>query len=229
MSPIRVVIADDHPMYRYGLSAVLGNQPGIELAGEAADGLELLRVVRDAGPDVVVTDLSMPRLGGAEAAARLLAETPGLAILILTMHSDDESLFAAMRAGARGYLLKGSDREELTAAIQAVARGEAVYGPGVAQRIIDFFAGRRQGYAGPAFPELTGRERDVLDLLAGGAANRDIAGRLNIAEKTVRNHLSSVFLKLQVSDRTAAALKARQAGLGRTEPLAGGPGGASAT
>lgn len=229
MSPIRVVIADDHPMYRYGLGAVLGNQPGIELVGEAADGLELLRIAREAGPDVVVTDLAMPRLGGPEAAQRLLADAPGLAILILTMHSDDESLFAAMRAGARGYLLKGSDRAELIAAIQAVARGEAVYGPGVAQRIIDFFAGPRERRARTAFPELTGREREVLDLLARGAANREIAGRLNIAEKTVRNHLSSVFLKLQVSDRTAAALKARQSGLGLTGPLADGPGGARAT
>ena len=227
MSPIRVVIADDHPMYRYGLSAVLGNQPGVELVGEAADGLELLRVVCHARPDVVVTDLAMPRLGGAEAAARLLADAPGLAILILTMHSDDASLFAAMRAGARGYLLKGSDRAELIAAIQAVARGEAVYGPGVAQRIIDFFTGRSEGRARPAFPELTGRERDVLDLLARGAANRDIASRLDIAEKTVRNHLSSVFLKLQVSDRTAAALKARHAGLGLAGPPAGGPDGAA--
>jgi DNA-binding NarL/FixJ family response regulator len=219
VNPIRVVIADDHPMYRYGLAAVLGNQPGIELAGEAADGLDLLRVARDAKPDVVVTDLAMPRLGGAEAAARLLADAPGLAILILTMHSDDESLFAAMRAGARGYLLKGADRAELTAAIQAVARGEAVYGPGVAQRIIDFFAGGQEPHARRAFPELTERERDVLGLLARGAANRDIARRLNIAEKTVRNHLSSVFVKLQVSDRTAAALKARQAGLGMADPL----------
>lgn len=177
-------------------------------------------MARETRPDVVVTDLSMPRLGGAAAAARLLADAPGLAILILTMHTDDESLFAAMRAGARGYLLKGSDRAELAAAIEAVARGEAVYGPGVAQRIIDFFAGRHGEYTRRAFPELTERERDVLDLLAQGAANREIAGRLNIAEKTVRNHLSSVFVKLQVSDRTAAALKARHAGLGIAGPPA---------
>jgi DNA-binding NarL/FixJ family response regulator len=216
VSPIRVVIADDHPMYRYGLNAALGSQPGIDLVGEAADGLELLRVVHDTRPDVVVTDLTMPRLGGAEAAARLLADAPDLAVLILTMHSDDESLFAAMRAGARGYLLKGSDRAELAAAIHAVARGEAVYGPGVAQRIIDFFAGRPERYVSRAFPGLTDRERNVLDLLAQGSTNRGIADRLGIAEKTVRNHLSSVFVKLQVSDRTAAALKARQAGLGVT-------------
>jgi DNA-binding NarL/FixJ family response regulator len=217
VSHIRVVIADDHPMYRYGLNAALGNQSGIDLVGEAADGLELLRVVHDTAPDVVITDLAMPRLGGAEAAARLLVDAPDLAVLILTMHSDDESLFAAMRAGARGYLLKGSDRAELTAAVHAVARGEAVYGPGVAQRIIDFFTGGPKQHASRAFPELTGRERDVLDLLAQGSTNRGIADRLGIAEKTVRNHLSSVFVKLQVSDRTAAALKARQGGLGATD------------
>ena len=214
MTAIRVVIADDHPMYRYGLSAVLGTQPGIELVAEAADGLELVRIVRETRPDVVVTDLAMPGLGGAEAAARLLADSPGLAVLMLTMHQDDESLFAALRAGARGYLLKGSDRTELTTAIEAVARGEAVYGPGVAQRIIDFFAGSREHYVKRAFPDLTDRERDVLDLLAQGSSNREIASHLGIADKTVRNHLSSVFLKLQVNDRTAAALKARNVGLG---------------
>ena len=218
MTAIRVVIADDHPMYRYGLNAVLRSQPGIDLVGEAADGQQLLRIAHDTRPDVVVTDLTMPHLDGAQATARLLADQPDLAVLILTMHQDDESLFTAMRAGARGYLLKGSDRAELTAAIEAVARGEAVYGPGVAQRIIDFFSSSRETYIARAFPELTDRERGILDLLAQGSANRDIANRLGISEKTVRNHLSSVFLKLQVNDRTAAALKARHAGLGNTGP-----------
>jgi DNA-binding NarL/FixJ family response regulator len=217
MTAIRVVIADDHPMYRYGLVAVLQGQDGVELVGEAADGEQLISVVRETRPDVLVTDLTMPGLSGADAATQLVAEQPDLAVLILTMHEDEQSLFAAMRAGARGYLLKGSDRNELTAAIQAVARGEAIYGPGVAQRIIDFFVAPRGDFARRAFPELTARERDVLDLLAGGSTNRQIATRLDIAEKTVRNHLSAVFLKLQVNDRTAAALKARQAGLGMTQ------------
>jgi DNA-binding NarL/FixJ family response regulator len=216
VTAIRVVIADDHPMYRYGLNAVLANQPGISIVGEAADGQELLSVVQDTRPDVVITDLTMPRMGGAQAAARLLAAQPDLAILILTMHQDDESLFAAMRAGARGYLLKGADSSEVTAAVQAVARGEAVYGSGVAQRIIDFFSGRE--HQARSFPELTSREHDILKLLALGAANREIAGQLGITEKTVRNHLSAVFLKLQVNDRTAAALKARSAGLGLSSP-----------
>jgi DNA-binding NarL/FixJ family response regulator len=218
VTAIRVVIADDHPMFRYGLNAVLSNQPGIDVVGEAADGQQLLSIVHGTSPDVVITDLTMPHLSGAEAAARLLAIQPGLAILILTMHQDDESLFAAMRAGARGYLLKDADHTEITAAIQAVALGEAVYGPGIAQRIIGFFSSSRGDYAARAFPELTDRERVILELLAQGSANRDIANRLQITEKTVRNHLSSVFLKLQVNDRTAAALKARNAGLGVTHP-----------
>jgi DNA-binding NarL/FixJ family response regulator len=218
VTAIRVVIADDHPMYRYGLNAVLATQPGIDVVGEAADGQQLLSVVRDTRPDVVITDLTMPQLSGSQAAARLLAAQPDLAILILTMHQDDESLFAAMRAGARGYLLKGADSAEVAAAIQAVARGEAIYGPGIAQRIIDFFSGRHEPFTARAFPELTDRERDILELLARGSANREIASRLGITEKTVRNHLSSVFLKLQVNDRTAAALKARNAGLGITSP-----------
>jgi DNA-binding NarL/FixJ family response regulator len=215
VTAIRLVIADDHPMYRYGLRAALGNLPDIEVVGEADDGHELLRVARQTRPDVVITDLTMPHLGGAQAAKQLLADLPGLAILILTMHEDDESLFTALRAGARGYLLKGADRAELLATIQAVARGEAVYGPGVAQRVMAFFSERRPGQGiDRTFPELTDREHQILGLLAQGARNREIARRLGIAEKTVRNHLSSIFIKLQVDDRTAAALKARHAGLG---------------
>ena len=218
MTAIRVVIADDHPMYRYGLSAALSSQPGIDIVGEAADGQHLLSIVRDTRPDVVVTDLTMPHLSGDQAAARLLTDQPDLAILILTMHQDDDSLFAAMRAGARGYLLKGSDCTAITTAIQAVARGEAVYGPGVARRIIDFFSGSPEKNVTRAFPELTERECGILELLACGSTNRHIANHLGITEKTVRNHLSSVFTKLQVNDRTAAALKARHAGLGASRP-----------
>jgi DNA-binding NarL/FixJ family response regulator len=139
---------------------------------------------------------------------------PGLPVLVLTMHADDESLFAAMRAGARGYLLKGADRAELVRAICSVAAGEAVYGPQVAQRIVDFFTGARGAYSAKVFPELTDRARDVLELLAAGRRNSEIAATLHLSDKTVRNHVSSVLLKLQVPDRTAAALKARDAGLG---------------
>jgi DNA-binding NarL/FixJ family response regulator len=210
-APLRVVIADDHPMVRYGITAVLSDAPEVEVVGEAEDGDALLAAVRELAPDVVVTDLDMPGRSGVEA---MRALPPDLPVLVLTMHADDESLFAAMRAGARGYLLKGADRGELVRAICSVAAGEAVYGPAVARRIVDFFTGARDTYSAQVFPELTDRERDVLQLLAAGRRNSEIAAALRLSDKTVRNHVSAVLLKLQVPDRTAAALKAREAGLG---------------
>jgi DNA-binding NarL/FixJ family response regulator len=216
-TPLRVVIADDHPMVRYGISAVLADRDRIEVVGEAADGEELLALVREVEPDVVLTDLSMPRLSGADAVARLRESDPELPVLVLTMHADDESVFAALRAGARGYLIKGADGDELVRAIESVAAGEAVYGAAVATRIIDFFTGRAGQYAAQAFPMLTDREREVLDAMAAGLRNHAIASRLGLSEKTVRNHVSSVLVKLQVPDRTQAAIKAREAGLGRQQ------------
>jgi DNA-binding NarL/FixJ family response regulator len=213
-SPVRVVLADDHPMVRYGNTAVLADAPEVEVVGEAADGESLLAAVAEHRPDVVVTDLDMPGMGGAEATARLRTSHPDLAVLVLTLHEDDESLFAALRAGARGYLLKGADRSELVRAIQSVASGEAVYGAAVATRIVQFFTGAREEYAAQVFPELTERERDVLGLIASGRRNSEIATALGLSDKTVRNHVSNVLLKLQVPDRTAAALKARESGLG---------------
>jgi DNA-binding NarL/FixJ family response regulator len=212
---LRVVIADDHPMVRYGIAAVLADHEGIEVVGEAADGEALLALVEDAQPDVVLTDLSMPRLSGADAVARLRESRPDLPVLVLTMHADDESVFAALRAGARGYLIKGADGDELVRAIQSVAAGDAVYGAAVATRIVDFFTGRAVPYAAQAFPMLTEREREVLEAMAAGLRNHAIAARLGLSEKTVRNHVSSVLVKLQVRDRTQAAIKARDAGLGR--------------
>jgi len=211
---VRVVLADDHPMVRYGITAVLADAPEVEVVGEAADGESLLAAVAEHRPDVVVTDLDMPGMGGAEATARLRSSYPDLAVLVLTLHEDDESLFAALRAGARGYLLKGADRAELVRAILSVAGGEAVYGAAVATRIVQFFTGAREEYAAQVFPELTERERDVLGLLASGRRNSEIATALGLSDKTVRNHVSNVLLKLQVPDRTAAALKARESGLG---------------
>jgi DNA-binding NarL/FixJ family response regulator len=211
---VRVVLADDHPMVRYGITAVLADAPEVEVVGEAADGESLLAAVAEHRPDVVVTDLDMPGMGGAEATARLRTSHPDLAVLVLTLHEDDESLFAALRAGARGYLLKGADRSELVRAIQSVAAGEAVYGAAVATRIVQFFTGAREEYAAQVFPELTDRERDVLGLIASGRRNSEIATALGLSDKTVRNHVSNVLLKLQVPDRTAAALKARESGLG---------------
>lgn len=210
--PVRVVVADDHPMVRYGITAVLADAPEVEVVGEAEDGDALLARVAELRPDVVVTDLDMPGRSGVEAMREL-----DLPVLVLTMHADDEQLFAALRAGARGYLLKGADRAELVRAICSVAAGEAVYGPQVARRIVDFFTGAREAYSAQVFPELTDRERDVLQLLAAGRRNSEIASALHLSDKTVRNHVSAVLLKLQVPDRTAAALRAREAGLGQVE------------
>jgi DNA-binding NarL/FixJ family response regulator len=211
---VRVVLADDHPMVRYGICAVLADAPEVEVVAEASNGLELIEAVREHRPDVVVTDLDMPGMSGAEATQQLRALDPPPAVLVLTLHDDDESLFSALRAGARGYLLKGADRAELVRGILSVAAGEAVYGAAVANRIVEFFTGATQEYAAQVFPELTDRERDVLGLIAAGKRNSEIAAALGLSDKTVRNHVSNVLLKLQVPDRTAAALKARESGLG---------------
>ncbi len=212
---IRLVVADDHPMVRYGIAAVIERSETIELAGEAGDGRELLAVVAETRPDVVLTDLSMPGADGVATIRRLRAEHPELPVLVLTMHEDDEQVFGALRAGARGYLIKGVEGAELERAIESVAAGNAVYGQAVANRIIAFFTGTSDEYAAKAFPDLTDREREVLDLMALGLRNRAIGERLGMAEKTVRNHVSVVLQKLQVSDRTSAAIKARDAGLGQ--------------
>ena len=210
---IRVVVADDHPMVRYGIGAVLADSPSVELVGEAADGEELLSVVQRTSPDVVLTDLAMPKHSGLDAIRALAASRPDLPVLVLTMHADDESVFAALRAGARGYLIKGADGAELIRGIETVAAGDAVYGAAVANRIVGLLAGVPRS---DAFPELTEREREVLELMTEGLRNHAIAERLSLSEKTVRNHVSNVLLKLQVPDRTAAALKGREAGYGGT-------------
>jgi DNA-binding NarL/FixJ family response regulator len=212
---LRVVVADDHPMYLYGLTAILAQADGIEVVARLDGGTDLVRAVEQHAPDAVVTDLTMPGLDGVTATRQLLQARPGLPILVLTMHEDDEHVLAAMRAGARGYLVKGADGEEIVRAVRTVAAGGAVYGGSVARRIVAFYAGRdTESPAQRAFPELTTREREVLDLLAVGCRNHEIARRLGMSEKTVRNHVSQVLAKLQVADRTAAALKAREAGLG---------------
>lgn len=211
---VRVVLADDHPMYRYGLRAVLDQSASVEVVAGVGDGQELLRAVSEHRPDVVITDLSMPNLDGVEATRLLIQSQPDLAVLVLTMHEDDEHLFTALRAGARGYLVKGAGGEEIVRAVLAVASGDAVYGGTVAKRIIAFFAGQdEQSLTARAFPTLTPRERDVLDQLAAGSRNHEIARTLGMSDKTVRNHVSQVLLKLHVPDRTAAALRAREAGL----------------
>ena len=222
-APVRVVIADDHPMFRYGLRAVLDAAEEVTVVGEATNGHELLALVDKTRPNVVLTDLAMPGLDGASATRQLLDRHPQLAVLALTMHDDDQAVFGALRAGARGYLLKGADKIEILRAVQAVAAGEAVYGATVARRITDFFTGAQQRYAAQVFPELTTREREVLDLVAAGLGNHEIARRLVLSEKTVRNHVAAILFKLEVSDRAAAVAKARDAGLGTSasHPLSG--------
>lgn len=217
-TPIRVVLADDHPMYRYGVEAVLADVPEVDLVGTAVSGLDLLELVERTRPDVVLTDLRMPDLSGIEVTRRLAGAYPELPVLVLTMHDDDESVYGAMRAGARGYLLKGADGSELVSTIQTLAAGGTAFGPAVARRIVGFFLEASHRVHSGVFPELTRREREVLDLVAAGHRNSVIAGRLGLSEKTVRNHLSAILLKLQVEDRSAAIVRAREVGLGRSEP-----------
>jgi DNA-binding NarL/FixJ family response regulator len=205
-------------MFRYGVAAALRASPEVDVVGEAADGRGLVETAARTQPDVVLTDLTMPGMDGAAAMRALATQHPDIAVLVLTMHDDDESLFTAMRAGARGYLLKGAERAEIVAAILAVAAGDAVYGQPVARRILDAFHNNRQVPRTPGLPDLTPRESDVLDLLAAGYRNSEIAAQLHLADKTVRNNISAVLTKLQVPDRTAAALKARAAGLGTGHP-----------
>jgi DNA-binding NarL/FixJ family response regulator len=210
---VRVVVADDHPIVRDGLRVLLDSLPDMELVGEATTGREAVRSAVVDRPDVIVMDLRMPDLDGATATAEICRTAPDVAVLVLTMLDDDDWVFAAMRAGARGYLVKGASQQEIVRAITAVAAGEAIFGPGVARRVLRYFAAPLA--AQPAFPELSPREREVLDLIAAGVANADIAKRLFLSPKTIRNHVSSIFTKLQVADRAQAIVRARAAGLGR--------------
>ena len=211
---VRVLVADDHPVFRDGLAMLLASVDGIEVVGTAADGVQAVDAAVRLLPDVVVMDVQMPRLNGVEATRRLATEAPSVGIVVLTMSEDDGTVFAAVRAGARGYLVKGAEQEEIVRAITTVASGGAVFGATLALRIAEFFA------AGPptptdAFPQLTAREREILDLLAAGRSNAQIAAALYLSPKTVRNNVSNVFAKLQVADRAEAIVRAREAGLGR--------------
>ncbi|HET9499681.1 MAG TPA: response regulator transcription factor [Marmoricola sp.] len=211
---IRVLVCDDHPIVRAGLDALLGSLPDIEVVAVVADGQQAVREVVTLRPDVAILDLDMPGLSGILATREIARVAPQVAVLVLTMYSDDESVFSAMRAGARGYLVKGVEQEDILRAIRSVAAGEAIFGPGVAQRILGFLTAPQDGTAVP-FPELTPRETAVLDLLAAGLNNTAIAGRLDVSPKTVANHVSAIFNKLQVADRAQAIIRARDAGLGR--------------
>jgi len=218
MKPIRVLIADDHALFREGVRAILKSVPEIEILGEAGTGGEAINLASDLAPDVILMDIQMPDLNGVEATQRILKTQPNTGIIIVTMLEDDDSLFSAMRAGARGYVLKGADKAEMLKSIRAVAEGDALFGPGIATRLLNFFRDRQIQPKGEpsraAFPELTDREREILDYIARGDTNTEIAEQLTISLKTVRNHASSIFNKLQVTNRAQAAIRARDAGLG---------------
>jgi DNA-binding NarL/FixJ family response regulator len=212
---IRVLVADDHPAYRRGLELMLAEVDDLEIVGMAETGVDAVELAGALAPDVVLMDLRMPDLDGIEATRRIKRRAPAAApaVVVLTMFDDDASVFTAMRAGARGYLLKGADQDEIVRAIRATAAGEAIFGPEVAARVVDHFAAGA-GSTAAAFPSLTEREREVLGMIAAGKGNAAIAHELMISLKTVRNHVSNIFTKLQVSDRAGAIVKARKAGLG---------------
>jgi len=210
--PVRVLIADDHPLFRDGMIALLTDGADTELAGTATSGTEAVDLARELQPDVVVMDLQMPGLNGVEATRRIVADSPHIAVLVLTMFDDDDSIFAVLRAGARGYLLKGADREQILRAIHSAASGEVVFGADLAARMLGYFTA--SAAPPPVFPQLTAREREVLELIAQGQVNQAIAARLHLSHKTVRNHVSNILAKLQVADRAQAVAQARDAGLG---------------
>lgn len=225
MQPIRILVADDHLFYREGVRSLLSRVPDLNVVGEAVSGEDVITRATELVPEVILMDIKMPGANGIEATRRILEAHPGMCILIVTMFDDDDSVFAALRAGARGYVLKDADQEELVRAIKAVRHGEAIFSPAIAQRMMRYFAGlpRQQEVMDasqpaptrvPVFPELSEREREVLDLVAQGYTNAVIATRLILSIKTVQNHISNIFSKLQVADRAQAIVRARDAGLG---------------
>jgi DNA-binding NarL/FixJ family response regulator len=213
---LRVLIADDHPIFRNGLRALLASVSDITVVGEATSGDDAIAQAAALQPDVILMDLQMPGVGGVEATRHILYASPHIRVLVVTMFEDHHSVFTAMRAGARGYVVKGATPDEMLRAIRAVAGGEAIFSPAIAVRLIEFFAAPKP--IDPAylltFPELSAREREILDLVAQGANNAEIAARLVLSPKTVRNHVSNIFSKLQVADRAHAIVRAREAGMG---------------
>ena len=218
MDRISVLIADDHAPFRDGLRALLRSEPDIETVGEAATGREVIAQAATLQPDVILMDLHMPEGNGIDASHTILASSPHISILVLTMFEDDDSVFAALQAGARGYLLKGALKAEILRAIRGVYQGEAIFGPTIAKRLMSYFATLKPAASAPSiqpFPELTEREQEILALIAQHLANTEIAERLVLSPKTVRNHVSNIFSKLQVATRAQAIMRARQAGWGQ--------------
>ena len=210
---IRVLLVDDHPLVRGGLRALLASEQAANIVGEATNGSEAISQALELEPDVILMDLHMSEMNGIEATRQILRAQPRIGVIALTMLEDDDTVFAAMRAGARGYLLKGADEAEVLRAIHAVAHGEAIFSPAIAGRLIQFFASVRPVPPAHLFPELTEREREILSMIARGKSNPEIAEELTLSPKTVSNHVSNIFAKLQVVDRAQAVLRAQQAGI----------------
>lgn len=214
---IRVIIADDHPVYRDGLSRLLTEIGGFDVVGLAADGNEAVDLASALAPDVVVMDVRMPNLDGIEATRRITTASPTTGVVVLSMFEEDELVFAAVRAGARGYLLKDADDDQIAATLRGIARGEAIFGPTTARRLLEMLGRLPEGGTAatqPVFPQLSQREREVLELLARGMRNTSIAAELFLSERTVRNYVSNIFTKLQVDDRAQAVAAARDVGIG---------------
>ena len=213
MEPLRVLIAEDHPLFRKGMRALLTATPGTEVVGEATTGQEAIELAAELQPDVILMDLQMPGINGIEATRQILHTSPHIRILVVTLFEDNASIFTALRAGARGYILKDAKEEEMLRAIRAVGSGEAIFSPAIATRLMDFFAAPRPAVPKEIFPTLTEREREILQLIARGRTNNDIAKELALSTKTVGNYVSNIFGKLQVADRAQAIIRARDAGL----------------
>jgi DNA-binding NarL/FixJ family response regulator len=213
-NPIRILIADDHTLFREGLVALFDSIDEVEVLGTYADGEQVIQAAEELQPDVILMDIQMPGVNGIEATRQIVQKSPHIGVIVVTMFEDDDSVFAAMRAGARGYVLKGADQQDILRAIQAVGRGEALFGPSIATRLMNFFNPPAPALR-EAYPELTEREREILDLIALGLSNGEIAERLTLSLKTVRNHVSNIYNKMQVTDRVQAALRAREAGFGQ--------------
>ena len=213
MEPLRILIADDHPLFRHGIREFLNLSPDIQVVGEAMSGEEAMHQAEALEPDLILMDVNMPGVNGVEATRRILHTSPHIRILIVTMFEDDATVFAAMRAGARGYILKDAEKENILRAIQAVANGEAIFSPTIATRLIEFFSTQSSTLPRDIFPSLTERERQILQLIARGKSNAEIARELSLSPKTVYNYVSNILSKLQVADRAQAIIRAREAGV----------------